>query len=646
MDAVRRRINISAALNGGRLCAVDGDLIGQRIAVRVGEQAVKIERPCIAQRDLLANRSGFTREDGTRVRADEHQIITGCEGIFAIRLVLDFLRDGDGVSYTVIICHFQENIVVQLYADGRAGAGSGSGLTGAELVALTRGGDDVLVHADRDETRGGFAVCNAQRIIRRDGHGLDGNIALFRAGVAIGNAVHAADREIGDRRPARGHHGAERKRYVIGFCYAGITVAAAFHRHNAFGGTVGLVCIGRAPRTIELHFGVDVLFVRILEIIAGLERQRRAEGNFKGVSVLHARLAYGPMVLLYRELCRVIHIRAVGVGRADGDGAFAHFVFAGRIARLVRAGIECAELLIKVVLIGKGERIVPILVGKYLGKVGPPMGLTTAHPEIAGGLLRICRLQKIGLMVGDLLAGNSQRVGVGPDEGRPVLGVELQLVRSGLFKRPRKGNSAGLTEAEEFLLRSVDGIIKRLSRTSRILENRVHAETECLAGSDLGCAGFLQLNGFLVGVQSNGVGFIGIGLAVVRGELQRHVSRSAYVAVFFRCFHRVGAVDGDLIGQRVTVRVGKNCGEIKLPGNVFKAVLFDALFHALRQRRRGVGFVAAAVVGFDRQGDGLLVSLRRDVLRCRSGGGGVSLCGERCGGQKPENHQRGQQKGQ
>ena len=113
------------------------------------------------------------------------------------------------MRYTVVIRHFQENIVVQLYADGRAGAGSGSGLTGAELVALTRGGDDVLVRADRDETRGGFAVRNAQRVIRGDGHVLDRNVALFRAGIAIGDAVQRGGREIGDRRPARGHHGTE-----------------------------------------------------------------------------------------------------------------------------------------------------------------------------------------------------------------------------------------------------------------------------------------------------------------------------------------------------------------------------------------------------------------------------------------------------
>ena len=74
----------------------------------------------------------------------------------------------------------------------------------------------------------------------------------------------------------------------------------------------------------------------------------------------------------------------------------------------------------------------------------------------------------------------------------------------------------------------------------------------------------------------------------------------------------------------------------------------SGVLHFIRRavHRDGDGTAAAAVVGFDRQGDGLLVSLHRDVLRCRSGGGGVSLCGERCGGQKPENHQRGQQKGQ
>ena len=68
---------------------------------------------------------------------------------------------------------------------------------------------------------------------------------------------------------------------------------------------------------------------------------------------------------------------------------------------------------------------------------------------------------------------------------------------------------------------------------------------------------------------------------------------------------------------------------------------------AVAIRNADIGNVVGGTVDFDnRRGDGLLVGLYRHIFCCLNSRGGVSLCGERCGGQKPENHQRGQQKGQ
>ena len=361
--------------------------------------------------------------------------------------------------------------------------------------------------------------------------------------------------------------------------------------------------LARAPIAVALESQIAlVLGVHVLIVEVGVHLVGNTHGDEHAETARRVGLLGGGVVRRFFDRDGKLRVFAVGVGRADGHGV-------GAVRRQIVGVDTDARIVIRearaVDAVGIGQRVA-VRIAENARQIGLPIRDVDARAELAGALGRILH---DGRVVFDRLAGDGQRVGVGPDEGRSVLFIELQRIDAGICKRPAEGHALDVAGVDEFLVCSVDGDID--GHTVPVFEDCRHGESERRADSDLRAAGLQQKLGLRLNVQSNGVGFIGIGLAVVRGELQRRVDRSAYIAVFFRRFHRVGAVDGDLIGQRVTVRVGKNRGEIKLPGNAFKAVLFDALFHALRQRRRG-----------------------------------VSLCGERCGGQKPENHQRGQQKGQ
>ena len=355
----------------------------------------------------------------------------------------------------------------------------------------------------------------------------------------------------------------------FGLCVPGIG------RSIGAGGCVSIRAESQIALVLRVH-------IRIVEV--GVHLVGKPDGDEHADSVRSVGTLGGYMIRRFLNCDGKLRVFTVRVGRTDG-----HRMAAVRF-QIVGVNADGGIIFPKVsaigtVCIGQG---VAVRILKDTRQIGLPDRYAAARSQLAGSFGSA--LHSRG-MIFDIRAGcrNSPRVHVGLLAGRGG-GLEAQRMLSGFC---RSVSIASARQSDSLVLAAVNRNKVVDAPAQRVLDQIADTKLHRLAGFGAdGAAVRAHDHRVLRVVEDHGGVAHRVGAAVVCLELKTGSDKAFAVGVGIGLrvlqLSKLAAVDGNIIGQRIAILIGKECGNVGAVGIALR-VHHRVQRNAGCERRGGVG---------------------------------------------------------